>query len=107
MASTLLDLIEQAEQQADDARQDAAREAREIIKAVEEANTQMERQQTRDMHEAAQRRLDAIKMSVCDEIKALELRRQSEREAMKRLAQAKVSEASIAVFERVVGHGNR
>lgn len=107
MPTTLLDQIEQAEQQADNMRAQAQKEARDIIKSVEEANQAMERQQTKEMHEAASHRLEEARVATQDEIKALELRREGEREALKRTAQARVSQAGAAVFERIVANGNR
>lgn len=107
MLQTLLDKIEQAEAQADMIRANAQKEAREMIKAVEEANLSMERQMTKDMHDKASHRLEEAKIATQDEIKALEMRRSSEREALKRTAQAHVSQAGMAVFERVVNHGDR
>ncbi len=107
LQNTLLEQIEQAERQAEEIQKQAQREAREILKSVEEANIQMERQALRDMHDAAARRLEEARISTQDEIKALELRREGEREALKRTAQARVSQAGRTVFERVVGNGNR
>ncbi len=104
---TLLTEITEAEAQADEIRAQAQKEAREIIKAVEEANLAMERQAQRDMHDLAAKQVEDAKAATMDEIKALELRRSSEREALKRTAQAKVSQAGAALFERVVSHGNR
>lgn len=107
MPNTLLDQIELAEQQADEIRAGAQKEAREILKSVEEANQIMERQQTREMHDAAARRIDEARVTTDDEIRALQMRRESEREALKRTAQARVSQAGRAVFERIVHNGNR
>lgn len=107
LSVTLLDQIMEAEAKADQIRAEAQKEAREIIKSVGEANQAMERQTAREMHDRAQRKLDEARTSVQDEIKALELRRASEREALKRTAQARVSQGAQAVFERVVNNGSR
>ncbi len=107
MAETLLEQIEKAEQQADEIRAQAAREARDIIKSVEEASAAMSRQAVKEMHEAASRTLEEARISTQDEIKTLEMRRSAERESLKKLAQARVSKAGRAIFERVVADGAR
>lgn len=106
MPMTLLDQIEQAEQEADVIRANAQKEAREIIKSVEEANSAMERQMTSDIYEQSSKKVESARTATQDEIKALELRREAQREALKRQAQSRVSQAAMAVFERVVHHGD-
>lgn len=107
MAQSLLTEILAAEQRAEALIAQAQSEAREIVKAVEEANAALTRQAVQDMHEAAQKRLSDARAATQDEIKALELRRSAEREALKRTAQQRVSQAGAAVFEKVVNHGDR
>ena len=107
MSSSILDKIGAAEHQADAIRVQAAREARDILKAVEEANAAQARQAARSQSEAAQRRLEAARVLIGDEIKALEVRRGAEREAIRKSASARVGQAGQLIFERVVLDGHR
>ena len=107
MSNAILGQIEAAEQAAEEIRAKAAREAREMIKSVEEAVVIESRQMGKSLHEESQRRIEAARLRVGDEIKSLEVRRSAEREAMRKLAQARVKSAGQAVFERVVDNGHR
>ena len=107
MSNSILEKIEAAEHEADAIRAQAAREARDILKAVEEAGAAQARQAARSQSEAAQRRLEAAKVLIGDEIKALEVRRGAEREAMRKTAAARVSQAGQLIYERVVSDGHR
>ena len=107
MSMALLKQIEQAERQAEEIRVNAAREAREIIKAVEEEVAAGARQAAKEIREDAQRLIEEARLGTEDEIKSLEVRRTAEREAMRQLAQNRVDNAARAVFERIVKDGNR
>lgn len=107
LSTTLLEQIREAEQQAEQIRSAAGKEAREIIKSVEEAVVQESRQGLKDIHEGAQRLVEETRISTGDEIKTLELRRSAEREAMKALAQSRIENAGRTIFERVVANGHR
>jgi hypothetical protein len=104
---TILELIEAAEQQADDLRAQAAREARDILKSVEEAGAAHARLAARMQAEAVQRHMEAAKVRIGDEIKVLEVRRSAQREDMKKKAAARVQRAGELIFERVVSDGHR
>lgn len=103
----LLSQIERAEQSAEEVRADAAREARDILKAVEEACLVSERDAARDIREGAQRLTEETRIGTQDEIRALEVRRSGEREILRRDAQGRVAQAGGLVFERVVKNGHR
>lgn len=107
MSQELLLQIHQAEEQAEQIHQKAINEAREIIKAVEEATAIDARQAAKDIREGAQRLIDEARIGTEDEIKSLEVRRSAEREAMKEMAMRRVDEAAKTLFERIVENGHR
>lgn len=104
---TVISQIEQAEQTAEDIRSQAVREARDMIASVEEATVAQARALTKTLHEESAKRAEEARVLAGDEIKALELRRAAEREALKKIASAGVKAAGQAIFERVVGDGGR
>jgi hypothetical protein len=99
--------IQQAEAEAEGMRQEAARLAREQVKAVEEALSAENRQTAAEVREEAQRVLADATAEVEKEIDALKQKRGAEREAQKAAAERRVSQAGQAIFERIVLHGNR
>lgn len=103
MAIELLRQIQEAEKKADEVRQDAAREARDIIKGVESAITAQNRQTSVELREKVQGVLGDARSATEDEIRTLEVRRASEREEVKKAARGKVKSAGQAIFERIVG----
>lgn len=103
MAIELLRQIQEAEQQAETIRQDAAREARDIIKGVESAITAQNRQAAAELREKVQGVLSDARSATEDEIRTLEVRRGAEREEVKKAAKGKIKAAGKAVFERIVG----
>ncbi|HIS01852.1 MAG TPA: hypothetical protein IAA74_09675 [Candidatus Excrementavichristensenella intestinipullorum] len=107
MSNTILGKIEAAEREAESIRVQANREARDIVKAVEEADAAQARQAAKNQAEQAQRRLEAARVLIGDEIKALEVRRGAERETLRKIASARVSQAGQLIFERVVLDGHR
>lgn len=107
MSSTILEQIEKAEHEAESIRVQATREARDIVKAVEEASIAQGRQAARSQAEAAQRKIEAARVLIGDEIKALEVRRGAERENLRKAASARVDKAGQLIFERVVLDGHR
>ncbi len=107
MPNTVLKQIEEAEAAAESIRLDAVREARDMLKSVEEAGISQARQAAKALSEETQKRMDAARVLIRDEIKSLEVRRGAEREAMRNLAMARVKDAGLAVFERIVSDGNR
>lgn len=107
MSMELLREIEQAEHKAEETRLSAVREAREIIKAVEEATVINARQASKDIRDGAQRLIEEAKLGTEDEIKSLEVRRGAEHEALRILAQSRLENAARMIFERTVRDGNR
>ncbi len=107
MAIELLRQIEEAEAKAEEVRQEAAREARETMKAAEEAALLKERQMAKAIREEAQKLVETARLSAESEIGALGKRRATEREAMKSMAMTHVEKAGNMIFERIVRNGNR
>ena len=107
MTDELLDKIEAAEAEAEGLRAEAAREARDIVKSVEEACLAEEREAMLKIRQDANQIIDQMRQVTQDEIRTLEVRRSAEREAMRGIAQARVDIAANAIFERIVLHGNR
>ncbi|MEG0144542.1 MAG: hypothetical protein RR739_00595 [Clostridia bacterium] len=106
MANAVMEQIEKAEREADSIRAEASKEARDIVKAVEEALSAQIRQEVKANAEATANKLEAAKALIGDEIKSLEVRRSAERETMRKSAQARVASAGQAIFERVVADGH-
>ena len=107
MALSMIGKIEEAEQEAARIVQEARREAGDIVKSVEDAITVEDRQSMRELHEETQGIIEKARVGVLDEIKALEVRRGLEREAVTRAARTNIPEAAKAVFERIVEYGAR
>lgn len=103
MAMELLRQIQEAEKQAEQIRQDAAHEARELMKAAETQIASQARQDAADIKAKVQQVLADAGAATDDEIHTIEVRQGIEREEMKRVASAKVASAGRAVFERIVG----
>lgn len=103
---SILESIEKAEVQAENIRTQATREAREIIKSVEEATANNLRHAQRANTEETQRRMDAARILIGDEIRELEKLRAQEREKMKKQAGLHVEQAGELIFERVVSDGH-
>lgn len=107
MADTILERIQAAEEEAQSIRAQAGREARDLVKAAEEEMSAKSRQAAKAQTEDAQRRIEMARVMIGDEIKALEVQRSAQREAMKKEAAARVEQAGKLIFERVVMNGHR
>ena len=99
MAMELLRQIQEAEAQADKIRQDAADEAREMVKAAIAAQ---QRQEAKDIRELTRQALSDAQAATEDEIQTMAVRRSAQREELKRQAQGRVKEAERVVFERII-----
>ena len=107
MSITVLKQIEDSEVTAESIRMDALKQAREMIKSVEEACVIEARQSAKVLGEEMQKRAEDARVLIGDEIKSLEVRRSTERESLRARAQARVGQAGQDVFERVVDNGHR
>ena len=102
MAMELLRQIQEAEAQADKIRQDAADEAREMVKAAEAVIAAQQRQEAKDIRELTRQTLSDAQAATEDEIQTMAVRRSAQREELKRQAQGRVKEAERVVFERII-----
>ncbi|MDO4547126.1 MAG: hypothetical protein Q4D04_03415 [Clostridia bacterium] len=106
MANEVLKQIEEAEKKAESIRLSSVREARDMIKGVEEAGAANARQSAKHNGEESQKKLEAARSLIDQEIKNLEARKAEERQAIREKAVENVREAGRMIFERVVGYGD-
>ena len=107
MSESILLQIEKMEQEAEQIVRDASRQARDMVKSVDEACGAQERGAARDIRDSAQRLLEERRQGVQGEIKLLEVKRAAEREAHCQDAMKRVPMAADLIFERIVKNGNR
>lgn len=103
MSSEILRRIQEAEAQAEEIRQEAVRNARDIVKGVETAITADAREAQKELREKVQVVLSDARAATEDEIRTLEVRRAAEREELRRAAKERVHLAADAIFERIIG----
>lgn len=107
MSLELLQSIEKAELGAEAIRADAQKEAREILKAVEEACTQNERTAAIDQRAMAQRVLEDARLAATKHIEVAAAKDKDARDAVVAAARQKLDAAANLIFERVVENGHR
>lgn len=107
MSMELLKSIEQAETKAEGIRADAQKEARDILKVVEEVTVQNERAAALDHRALAQRVLEDARATATRRIEAMAAQEQASREAVEDAARAKLDKAAALIYERVVSDGHR
>ena len=107
MSKELLSEIQKAEAEAERLHNEANREARDMIKGVEEAIRGENRRTAAAIREEAQKVLSDAEAKVKKEITTLESRRAEERMQTQTAAEKRTSAAGKFIFERVVLHGNR
>lgn len=107
MSLALLNQIVGSENEAEEIRRAAVREARDLIKSVEEVLIIEARQAAKDIREGAQRLTEEARLGTEDEIKALEVRRSAEHAAMRERSLQKVEAAAQMIYERIRSDGNR
>jgi vacuolar-type H+-ATPase subunit H len=103
MSSEILRRIQEAEEQADLIHQEAARDARDIVKGVETAISAQARDAQKELRDKVLTVLADARAATEDEIRTLEVRRAAEREELRRAAKERVKAACDAIFERIVG----
>ncbi len=103
----LLARVEQAEAAAEERRASAQKEAREILKGVEEATLAMGRAAGLANRELAAEVLNAARAEAQRQIEAKQKAEAAEHEALRALAAQKLANASSIIFERVVNDGHR
>jgi cell division septum initiation protein DivIVA len=107
LANTLIQQLEEAERAADAIELNAVKEAREMLKGVEEALTARSRQTIRDFHQQAQRMLEDERAKTNEEISRLNEKRDAEHRALRDAALKNADAAGKMIFERIVADGNR
>ena len=103
MSAEILKRIQEAEGQADQIRQEAAHDARDIVKGVESAISAQTRDAQKELRDKVQTVLSDARAATEDEIRTLEVRRAAEREELRKAAKERVKAAGEAIFERIVG----
>ena len=107
MSLKLLQSIQEAEARAEAVRAEAQREAREMLKTVEEVCVGNERQAVLEQRALAQRTLQDAKAAAQRRIAAAALDETAARDALLDAARARLNEAAERIFERVVHDGHR
>ena len=107
MAVELLEAVRAAEEKADGIRRDAGEQARNIVKAVEEATLESARQGAAEIRAAYQEKMNACQRAVEDRIAAKAGERQKALEGLKNQARQNISKAAALIAERIMGHGDR
>ncbi len=102
----LLEQIQQAEQRAEEARQNATRQAREIVSAVEEANIAQQRQMAVELRELVQGVMDEARAKANVEIERLQAQNDAQNLALSAKAQSLREQAAQRIFERIVNDGH-
>lgn len=107
MSLEIMKGIQQAEAQADEIRQNAQREARDVIKAVEAAVAQQERAAAIENRAQYAQAMEDKKREVERQLTKQRASMSKEREALCQQARTRLPEAVSAIYERVLQHGNR
>ena len=103
----LLDAVRAAEEKADGIRREAAEQARETIKAAEEALLAQEREASAALRADYQARMKAREAAVTDTVAGQAAEKRRELEAYAQAARARMPQAVEWIAERVLQHGNR
>lgn len=107
MSLEILASIEQAEARAEEVRAQAQREAREMLKSVEEACVQGERTAALDQRAMMQSLVEEARLAADKRIRQMAAQEAVSREALMDVARVKLDEAADVIFERVVENGHR
>ncbi len=107
MALELLQAVRQAEEKADALRRDAAEQAREIVKSVEEATVENARLTAAELRTAYQSKMNEFRKEAETRIAQNQGQKQAELEQLRAAAAARAPQAAALIVERVLGHGDR
>ena len=102
----LLEKLQQAEAEAAKIREDAAEEARSLMKDAEESGAFSVRQSQKAAREEAAHLVEEAAVCTRDEINQLSVRRSAERELMRGLARTRIAKTAATLVERIIGHGD-
>lgn len=103
----MLRSIQQAEAEAERTRQEALREAREIVKSVETACAMAERSAAAEQRAEYQRLLDQANQAVAQTLAEGSAASDAASEKLMQQANGRLDQAASLIFERIVKHGNR
>ncbi len=107
MALELMEQIKAAELKADNERQRAQREGREVVKAVEEACLDQERTAQQDARQLYQHAMAERRAAVEGEIASHAAQKQEKLAQLTKTAEKNIPAAARLVFERIVNDGHR
>ena len=106
MAVELLEAVRAAEEKAETIRRDAAEQAREIVKSVEEAVLESGRQGAAEIRAAYQERMNACQRAAQERIEAQAGEGQKALAALLAQARKNIPQAAALIAERIVRHGD-
>lgn len=107
MAQVILNQVHEAEEKADALRRKAADEAREMVKAVQEATLEASRQAAAYHRAMYQERMQGFTAGVEKRLAAQEGERQARLNEIRSKAEENLPEASRLIVERILKHGYR
>ena len=107
MAVALLEQVRAAEEKADAIRRKAADQARDMIKGVQEATQEENRQYAAELRARYQNKMGEARQAAEEAIRSRSGEKQQALEEMKRSAQQREEKAAALIVERVMQHGNR
>lgn len=107
MANQLINQITDAEKQAEQLLQKAQREARDIVKSVEEASTASQRAAAQENRQESMRSVEKARNEIAKELDAEKAEKLKAYEQMQDKARFNLDAASRLIVERVVQYGNR
>ena len=107
MAVALLEQVRAAEEKADAIRREAADQARDMLKGVQEATQEENRQYAAELRARYQDKMSEARQAAEEAIRSRSGEKQQALEEMKRSAQQREEKAAALIVERVMQHGNR
>jgi hypothetical protein len=107
MALELLEAVRSAEEAADAIRRDAAEQARDMVKSVEEATIESARQTAAELRASYQEAMNACRAEIERAIAGNAGKKQEELSHLRARASSRADAAAALIVERVLGHGDR
>ena len=107
MAVALLEQVRAAEEKADAIRRKAADQARDMLKGVQEATQEENRQYAAELRARYQDKMGEARQAAEEAIRSRSGEKEQALEEMKRSAQQREEKAAALIVERVMQHGNR
>ena len=107
MAVALLEQVRAAEEKADAIRRKAADQARDMLKGVQEATQEENRQYAAELRARYQDKMGEARQAAEEAIRSRSGEKQQALGEMKRSAQQREEKSAALIVERVMQHGNR